>query len=85
VQSRADTGASTSVSGGAVEFSEMREDRVLIYTTAGTSLQTFTYKIRATNSGEFTVPPAYGESMYESDIKARSLAGKITVTSATSK
>jgi uncharacterized protein YfaS (alpha-2-macroglobulin family) len=39
----------------------------------------YRYRIRATNVGTFIVPPAYGESLYERDVQARSLPGKIVV------
>jgi uncharacterized protein YfaS (alpha-2-macroglobulin family) len=38
-----------------------------------------TYKARATNVGEFSMPAAYGEAMYERRIFARSAAGRFTV------
>ena len=38
------------------------------------------YRIKATNTGTFTVPPAYGEGMYDRGFNARSAAGGITVT-----
>jgi uncharacterized protein YfaS (alpha-2-macroglobulin family) len=41
--------------------------------------QEFVYRIKATNTGTFTVPPAYGESMYERSVRGRSLGAKITV------
>lgn len=64
---------------GGVDFSDVREDRVVVYARATAALQEFTYRIKATNVGRYTVPPAYGESMYESQVKARSAAGSIEV------
>ena len=57
----------------------MREDRIVIYGSAVSNIQEFVYRIRATNAGVFISPPAYGESMYEREVQARSLADKITV------
>ena len=57
----------------------MREDRVVVYASASESVQTWTYRIRATNTGEFIVPPAWAQSMYERERQARSLAAKVTV------
>ena len=79
VQSRNDRGASSTVTGPAIEFADVREDRVIIYTTASPNMQTFTYRIRATNAGDFTAPPAYAESMYERSKQARSVASRLTV------
>ena len=66
-------------SGWGAEFADVREDRVVLYGTVDASMSEFVYRIRATNAGTFVVPPAYGESMYERSIQARSAAGKITV------
>ena len=57
----------------------MRDDRVVIYGTAVRNAQEFVYRIRATNAGTFIVPPAYGESLYDRTVQARSLGGKIEV------
>jgi uncharacterized protein YfaS (alpha-2-macroglobulin family) len=67
------------VTGPAIEFADVREDRVIIYTTASPNMQTFTYRIRATHAGDFTAPPAYAESMYERSKQARSVASRLTV------
>jgi uncharacterized protein YfaS (alpha-2-macroglobulin family) len=63
----------------APEFADVREDRVVLYGSVGDGFQEFVYRIKATNIGTFTVPPAYGESMYERNVRARSLGAKITV------
>lgn len=64
---------------GGVDYADTREDRVVAYARATGSLQEFTYRIKATNVGSFVVPPAYGESMYEPQVRARSVAGRIQV------
>lgn len=63
------------------DYTEAREDRVIIYgSTANDKIQTFTYQIKATNVGEYIVPSAYGEAMYDRDIQAVSKGGdKITI------
>lgn len=63
------------------DYTDVREDRVIIYgSTASDNLQTFKYQIKATNIGEYAIPPAYGEAMYDRDIQAVSKGGsKITV------
>ncbi|MET0441939.1 MAG: hypothetical protein ABW071_08150, partial [Casimicrobiaceae bacterium] len=62
-----------------LQYADMREDRVVFYATATSEVQQVVYRIKATNVGSFTVPPAYGEAMYESSVKARSTAGKLEV------
>lgn len=63
----------------AMEYADIREDRVVFYGSAGRDLAEFSYRIKATNAGRFTVPPAYAESMYERDLQARSASGSLTV------
>lgn len=61
------------------DYADIREDRVVIYGHLGSDLNEYIYRIRATNTGTFVIPPAYAESMYERTLRARSMAGKITV------
>jgi alpha-2-macroglobulin len=82
VQSRDTQGATSTVTGADLQFADVREDRVVMYANATDSVQTFSYKLRATNLGKFTTPPAYAESMYEREKMARSVAGRITVEAA---
>jgi alpha-2-macroglobulin len=79
VQQRDANGADSSVSGPALAHAELREDRVVIYASASNAVQTYTYRMRATNAGEFVVPPAWAEGLYERERQARSLAGKVVV------
>jgi alpha-2-macroglobulin len=67
------------VGGWNVEYADVREERVVLYGTVGKDISEYRYRIRATNVGTFIVPPAYGESLYERDVQARSQPGKIVV------
>lgn len=60
-------------------YADIREDRVVFYGAVSNTITEFTYKIKASNSGQFVVPPAYAESMYNRLLQARSLPGSITV------
>ncbi len=80
VQLRTAEGAASTVTGPSLEYADVREDRVVIYAGANDSVQTWSYRIRATNTGEFVVPPAWAQSMYERERQARSLPGKVVVT-----
>ena len=62
-----------------VDYADVREDRVVFYGTVGKELLELTYKVRATNVGEFVVPAAYGEAMYDRRIFARSAGAKFKV------
>jgi hypothetical protein len=64
------------------DYVDLREDRAVFYATIPATVQTITYQIKATNRGEFVVPPPYAESMYERGVNARGVAGKITVVDA---
>lgn len=63
-----------------IDYADVREDRIVFYGTVTQDFGEVIYRIRATNSGTFMVPPAYAESMYERNMQARSAAGRsITV------
>ena len=60
---------------------EIREDRVVLYGSLSRDMQEFRYRIRATATGTFQVPPAFAEHMYRSGVLARGgPAGTLTVT-----
>jgi uncharacterized protein YfaS (alpha-2-macroglobulin family) len=56
-------------------YADVREDRIVIYGTATPDVQEFIYRITASASGKFIVPPAYGEAMYDRRVQARSPGG----------
>jgi alpha-2-macroglobulin len=62
-----------------LQYADAREDRVVFYALATPDVQQVIYRIKATNIGTYTVPPAYGEAMYDQSVKARSIASKLTV------
>lgn len=62
-----------------IEYADIREDRVIFYGDVNGRLSEVTYKARATNIGEFIVPAAYAEAMYERRIFGRSAAAKFVV------
>jgi uncharacterized protein YfaS (alpha-2-macroglobulin family) len=63
-----------------VDFVEVREDRAVFYATVPTETIEITYQIKSNNRGNFVVPPVFAESMYDRNVKARGLGGKISVT-----
>jgi uncharacterized protein YfaS (alpha-2-macroglobulin family) len=62
-----------------LSYADPREDRVVFYGTLTSDVQEVVYRLKATNIGTYTVPPAYGEAMYDRSLLARSIAGKIEV------
>ena len=62
-----------------VDYVEVREDRAVFFATVPTQTLEITYQIKSCNRGQFTVPPVFAESMYDRNVKARGLGGKIGV------
>jgi uncharacterized protein YfaS (alpha-2-macroglobulin family) len=62
-----------------IEYADIREDRVIFYGGVNSQMTEVTYKARATNVGEFVVPAAYGEAMYERRIFGRSAGATFKV------
>ena len=61
------------------DYVDLREDRVVYYTSLGRGVRTISYQIKPTACGEFTVPPIFAESMYERKIFGCGVTGRITV------
>ncbi|MDD4930247.1 MAG: alpha-2-macroglobulin [Gallionella sp.] len=62
-----------------IEYADIREDRVIFYGEVSRQMTEVTYKARLTNVGEFVVPAAYGEAMYERRIFGRSAGATFKV------
>jgi uncharacterized protein YfaS (alpha-2-macroglobulin family) len=58
---------------------DMRDDRVIVYGDATSSIGGFVYRVRATNAGTFQSPPAFAEGMYNRTIVALTLAGRLEI------
>ncbi len=65
-----------------IDYADVREDRVVFYGTVSPDFGEISYRIKATNSGRFLVPPAYAEAMYERGVQARSLGGQVLTVAA---
>jgi len=63
----------------AVEYADVREDRVIFFGNIDRTAREITYKARATNTGQFSHPAAYAEAMYERRLFGRSVAGRFDV------
>jgi uncharacterized protein YfaS (alpha-2-macroglobulin family) len=62
-----------------VQYADIREDRVVFYGAVNKDLLEVTYKARATNVGDFVVPAAYGEAMYDRRVYSRSAGARFQV------
>ncbi|QIL83151.1 alpha-2-macroglobulin family protein [Diaphorobacter sp. HDW4A] len=60
-------------------YADIREDRVVFYGSVNKNMMELTYKARATNVGDFVVPPAYGEDMYDRRVFSRSAGARLQV------
>jgi uncharacterized protein YfaS (alpha-2-macroglobulin family) len=64
-----------------MDYIDAREDRVIFFGSIGEETKQIVYKIKATNSGAFTVPAPFAESMYNPQIKANGTSSNIKVSS----
>jgi uncharacterized protein YfaS (alpha-2-macroglobulin family) len=82
---RAVAGLAGSRSTWQIHYADVREDRVVFYGHVSADFSEVSYRIKATNSGRFVVPPAYAESMYERGVQARSVGGNVITVAAPGK
>jgi len=61
------------------EYTDVREDRVLLFGNLTRDVSTFVYRVKATAAGTFTVPPPFGEGMYDRTLAAQGLGAQIVV------
>ncbi len=61
------------------DYVDIREDRVVIFGTADKRATQFVYRIRATNKGDYSVPPIFAEAMYDRSVQARTPGGKFSI------
>jgi uncharacterized repeat protein (TIGR01451 family) len=54
------------------DYTDIREDRLVVFGTLTPSVKEYIYTVRAINRGTFIVPPLYAESMYDRSIYAYS-------------
>ncbi len=54
------------------DYVDIREDRVVFYGSFGSSVTELRYRAKLTAAGNFVVPPAYAESMYNRSVHGRS-------------
>lgn len=58
---------------------DRREDRMVLFADLSADEMVYTYRIRAVNRGQFTVPAVQAEAMYNQNIYAHGAAGSILV------
>ena len=68
-----------SVKNNNVDYADAREDRVIFFGSITPDVKEMVYRIKAINTGKFTVPPIFANSMYDPSVNAHSVAGHIEV------
>ncbi|MGQ3887597.1 alpha-2-macroglobulin [Legionella sp. CNM-1927-20] len=63
-----------------IDYIDLREDRVILFTSVGSETKEIRYRIKPTNVGQFVVPPIFAESMYYPAIHAQGKPNTILVT-----
>lgn len=61
------------------DYTDVREDRVVFFTSLSPDAKEIVYRIKATNAGTYTVPGVFAESMYYPALKAKAKASTIQV------
>ena len=64
---------------GDMDFGEIREDRILIYTPINRMPKTFTYRAQMSVAGQFAIPAISVTDMYNSAVNATGESGTFTV------
>lgn len=72
---------SSSIHSDNIEYVDIREDRVVFFTSIDSNAKEIIYRIKATNIGLYTVPSIFAESMYTPNIQASGVPGTMTVVS----
>jgi len=60
-----------------IEYSDIREDRIIFFSSIGPDSREMVYHIKATNRGQYVIPPITAISMYNPGIQAISEAGNM--------
>jgi hypothetical protein len=63
----------------AIEHLDVRDDRLLLFTTAYPTERVFFYGLRAVTAGQFVLPPIRAEAMYDPQVRSVQRGGEITV------
>lgn len=64
-----------SINRSRVDYADIREDRVILFTSASPDVTEFVYRIKSTNVGVYVVPAITASSMYNPTVVARGEGG----------
>ncbi len=63
-----------------MDYADTREDRVIFFGSVTPDVKEIVYRIKAINTGKFTIPPVFANAMYDPGVNAHNVAGVIKVT-----
>lgn len=69
----------SSVQTDGLDSFEIREDRAVFYLTASKDMAEISYKAKIIAKGDFIVPPTFANALYDWDIKANTLPGRLSI------
>ena len=72
-----------SVNSSNMDYADVREDRVIFFGSISQDAKEIVYRIKAINTGKYTVPPIFAGSMYDPKIKSHGVVGNIIITAFT--
>ena len=61
------------------DFIDAREERIILYSNIGSLFKKFVYKVKAVNKGSYKIPGAYGEGLYNDDVKYLGLSEVVKI------
>jgi uncharacterized repeat protein (TIGR01451 family) len=61
------------------DYTDVREDRVVVYGTAYNRIREFSYQMRATNRGHYVLPAIRAESMYDQSLCGHGATGVLEI------
>jgi uncharacterized protein YfaS (alpha-2-macroglobulin family) len=62
-----------------MDYADIREDRVIFFGSVTPDAKEIVYHIKATNTGEYTVPPIFAGSMYDPKVRANGIASHFDI------
>lgn len=68
-----------SVKQDGVQYVDVREDRVVFFTSANPEVSSFVYRIKATNVGVYAIPSVAASSMYNPALRSSGVRGQLQV------
>jgi alpha-2-macroglobulin len=62
-----------------IDYLDVRDDRLLLFTRISAETRVFSYGLRAVTAGSFVLPPVKVEAMYDPDVRSIRGAGHVTI------